>query len=258
MNEDEKRIHEYFRFFRDLGNEFKKVNQSERVRFKNTCAPTMAVPGSYTSEDGKKLRELGYPNAYFFRFKRLLDHSDEVFAKPRMFTCSGGDSNSGLGVRGDLHICHRTFFLNDEQYLESVMRGKKTLENWDISLMEQGRIDFVRSRYIVGTRDTHQVLRWNYILRNYHDFTRLRCGFVVAMLKELAKCSQVHPRYLWDDKLCHLFATFINSAHSCPAENLLITSCLHFTPVSVIRMFANGAFQEILKGVYDANVSTRK
>jgi len=265
MNEDEKKIHEYYRFFKDLENDFKRVNQSARVRFKNTCAPTMAVPGSYTSEDGKqlglffkKLRELGYPNNYFFRFKRILDHHEELFTKPCMFTCSGGDSNSGLGVKGDFHICHRTFFLNDERYLKSVMEKRDVLENWDISLMEQDKLDFICSRYVVDVKDAHQMARWNYVMRSYHDFTQLRCGYVVAMLKELAMCSQVHPRYLRDNKLRYLFAIFINSAHSCPAENLLNTSCLHFVPVSMIRLFANGAFQEILKGFANDNIPTRK
>jgi len=36
MNEDEEKIHEYYRFFKDLEDDFKRVNQSERVRFKNT------------------------------------------------------------------------------------------------------------------------------------------------------------------------------------------------------------------------------
>ncbi|RKY33167.1 MAG: hypothetical protein DRP74_00510 [Candidatus Omnitrophota bacterium] len=261
LNKDKNKIKQYFEYFKDMQARFKAINKQRQVSFRNTCSPTLVVPGKYTSEDGKQLatffknlREMKYPNTYCFRFKKVFDHWDRLNVNPAMFTCSGGDSNSGVGIDDDLHICHRTFYLNCDEYLNSILT-QKDIDNWDVSLFEGKKIDFIRNRYIVNVDDPHNTLRWKYILRNYHDFTKLKNSYVVAMLKELALCGQADKVYLTNNDLCILFSLFINTACSCPTENLLNTGCIHFTPVSMIRLFANGAFQEILK---DVNISARK
>jgi len=261
LNEDKSKIKQYFEYFKNMQIQFKTINKQKQVSFRNTYSPTLVVPGKYTSEDGKQLaiffknlREMKYPNTYYFRFKKVFDHWNRLNVNPAMFTCSGGDSNSGVGIDNDLHICHRTFYLNCDEYLNSILT-QKDIDNWDVSLFEDKKIDFIRNRYIVNINDPHNTLRWKYILKNYHDFTKLKNSYVVVMLKELALCGQADKRYLINDDLCVLFSLFINTACSCPTENLLNTGCIHFTPVSMIRLFANGAFQEILK---DVNISTRK
>jgi len=96
-----------------------------------------------------------------------------------------------------------------------------------------------------------------YILRNYHDFTRLKNSYIITMLKELALAEQANKKYFENDEFCLMFAIFINSALACHAENLLNTGVVHFNPVSIIRLFANGAFSEVLKDYYE-NFSERK
>jgi len=253
FDEDHSKIKQYFDFFNIVESNFKKLNESELLSFNNSCSPTMCVPGKYTSEDGrefalflKNLRELGYKSTYSYRLDRLFNYEDELFTKPSMFTCSGGRSNAGLGIKNDLHICHRSFFLNHDEYLKSILKQDK-MKNWDVSLFEQGKIGLINDRFIVDATDKNERIRWQYVLRNYHDFTRLRNSYVIAMLKELALCGQADKRYLKDDNLCMVFAIFMNSANSCPVEALINTGCVHFTPVSMLRLWGNGAFQELLK-----------
>lgn len=252
LNSEPKKVGEYFNYFNQIEKDFKDTNQNNRVNFVNSCSPTLCVPGRYTSEDGgelakffKLLRKGKHPNTYLTRFQRILRYRDEITTKPSMFTCSGGDSNLGIGMKNDLHLCHRTFFLNYPEYIESIL-SQKTTENWDVSLFEEGKIKLINEKFIVNTDDEVEKARFYYILRNYHDFWRLKISYIVAMLKELALAGQASKCYL-NDELAVIFGLFVNICLSCPMENILNTGCIHFAPVSLIRLFGNGAFEEILE-----------
>lgn len=262
LNSHPGRIKEYFDYFDTIERTFSKLNKNEKVKFINSCAPTLCVPGKYTSENGKelarffkKLREMKYPNIYSFRLDRLFKYQNELSSKPSMFTCSGGDSNLGAGIKGDIHICHRSFFFNHPEYIESIL-SQEDIDNWDVSLFQRDRIDLVKDRFIVDTSDEKEKARFFYVMRNYHDFWRLRISYVVAILKELVLAGQASKCYL-DEKLATLFAIFVNTGLSCPSENILNTGCVHFTPVSLLRLFGNGAFEELLRQRED-ELSRRK
>ena len=67
------------------------------------------------------------------------------------------------------------------------------------------------------------------------------------MLMELAIAGQVDSIYLENEELAIMLCLFVSTGLSCPMENLLNTGSIHMQPVSLIRLFANGAFQEIVK-----------
>jgi len=252
LNSEPNKVKEYFDYFGQIEKDFQKTNKNSRVNFVNSCSPTLCVPGRYTSENGKELarffrnlRKGKYPNTYLTRFQRILKYQNELATKPAMFTCSGGDSNLGIGIKNDLHLCHRTFFLNYPEYIESIL-SQKIVDNWDVSLFEEGKIKLINEKFIVNTNDEVEKIRFYYVLRNYHDFWRLKISYIMAMLKELALAGQVSKYYL-NDELAVIFGLFVNICLSCPMENILNTGCIHFAPVSLIRLFGNGAFEEILE-----------
>lgn len=74
-------------------------------------------------------------------------------------------------------------------------------------------------------------------------------GYVNAMVMELALAGQADHRYLDSDELRTLFALFVNTGLGCPIENILNTGSIHFTLLSMLRMFGNGAFQELLHDI---------
>jgi len=245
------KIHEYFRFFRDLTDRLVRANKLKNVRISNTSAPTLTVPGKYTSEDGKTLAqffnllaEFGYPNTYVFRFLRLMDFYDELF-RFRMFTCSGGDSNVGYDG-AYVHICHRTFYLNRDEYVQSILSMDK-YKNWDVSHLESGNLSEIRKYYIVDPSDEFEMTRFQYVLRGYHDFPRMKIASTYALIKELAYAGQVAEYYKWDDDLATLLALFLNTGFSCPMENLLNTGSLHMIPISLVRLMGNGAFLTVVR-----------
>lgn len=251
LNSEPSKIKEYFDYFGKIEKDFKETNKNKKVRFVNSCAPSLCVPGKYTSGDGKELailfknlRKMKYPNTYLFRLDRLFNYQNELSTKPSMFTCSGGDSNLGLGIKNDVHLCHRSFFFNHPEYIESIL-SQKDMDNWDVSLFKEDRINLINDRFIIDADNEEEKARFFYVMRNYHDFWRLRISYVVAMLKELVLAGQTSRCYE-DQKLATLFAIFINTGLSCPMENILNTGCIYFAPISLLRLFGNGAFEELL------------
>jgi len=254
LNKNSQLTKQYFKYFYQIGKEFKKINKKKEVSFENSFPPTLCLPGKYTSDDGrelaiffKNLAKIDYLSSHHIRIKEILDFINNSFVKISSPTCSGGKSTIGLGIKDDLHACHRSFFLNHKEYSESISQDKK-IENWDVSSFEKGNIGLLVDKFIVNINDEKEVIRWQYVMRNYHDFNRLRINYVIAIVKELALCGQASNQYLVDNKLCMAFAIFISSVlASCPLESLLNVGSLYFPPLSVIRLFSNGAFSELLK-----------
>jgi len=237
---------EYFQYFDGLLETFKKENKNRNVSLNNSYYPTLVMPGKYTTEDGKKftqyLREFHKRKrltAYTGRLNRLFKYNSEL-PKRHTFSCSGGDNN--LGVGQNVHICHRTFYYNNDDYIESIL--DTDIENWDVSLFQRGTIEQIRENYIPHINDLH---RFKYVMRGYHDFWPFHLSYVNAMMTELALVGQAD--HIRSEKHMELYALFINSCLSCPMENLLNTGSIHLQVNSLLRMFGNGAFKEILKSL---------
>jgi organic radical activating enzyme len=274
FNENTVKLKEYFYFFEDIFQRFKKENINKKNNLFLDSTHFLALPGKYTSADGKtlkiffeNLRNLAKKNnkkrywkhaglslnKYTLRLNQLFKNQTKLFSMSPSFTCSAGNTAWGIGIKNDLQICLATFFLQDEKYIESVL-SQKNIDNWHISAFKKKTIEMAKNKYTVKIKDENNCTRLAYIMRNYHDFTRFKNSYIIAMIKELALAGQADKEFLEDDDLCFIFALFINSALSCPSENLLNTGVIHFAPVSMIRLFGNGAFLEVLKD-YNENLS---
>lgn len=245
--DDPKRFDEYIAYFDRLNRDIKRRNKQRNVTLRESQNPTLVIPGKYTSEDGKAFAEYlkgfakrGKHSTYTPRLERLFLYPEEAH-KRRTFSCSGGDSNLGIGEA--IHICHRTFYYDKDEYIESILATD--IENWDVSLFKRGTIEHIQKNYIV--KEETELTRFKYVMRGYHDFWKLQLEYTKAMMIELARAGQVDPLYLENRKLLDLFALFVNVGMSCPMENLLNSGSVHLHPVSMLRIFGNGAFQEIVK-----------
>jgi sulfatase maturation enzyme AslB (radical SAM superfamily)/glycosyltransferase involved in cell wall biosynthesis len=246
------KINEFFSYFEKLNKKFREINKNPNINLdEESYSPTLAVPGKYTSEDGKKFaiflkkfHQKNHHTTYTWRLLRIVEFQNELSSRRSMFTCSGGDSQIGVGER--YHICHRTFYLNNERYVKSVLEQSK-IENWDVSLFKKGSIDLLKKWYIPKIGDKKEEIRFRYVMRNYHDFWRFQMAYVKAMMTELALVGQAENRFLKDDNYLTLFALFVNTGFSCPVEAILNTGCIHLTPISILRILGNGAFQEIFE-----------
>jgi hypothetical protein len=266
FNDDFSTFDKYFSFFDDvveLG--VSKQIPEEICSIAVPSSGTLMVPGKYTSEDGKEfatyMRNLnefdfyiiqkqpykhyrGNVSEYVGRLRRILQFSGEIFSKPEMFTCSGGDSNFAIDRTGNIHICHRSFYLNEDKYAEAV--AKTDIDNWDVSVFMKERNKALQKTYIVDPKDNEAKARLHYSMRGFHDFTRFRVNNITAMLLELIDCNQASKVYK-DPELARTLAMFVASGFGCSIENIINTGNVHLTPLSILRLLANGAFEEILK-----------
>lgn len=265
LNGDLDRIVEWFMIFEDIFDKYIEIVPEEirpKLSLDLGATPTLVLPGEYTSEDGKEfarfvknlytierenvLKWTKQLNNYEGRLSRVVRYAREIPTKTSMFTCSGGDSNFGIDILKNIHVCHRSFFMMNEEYVKAVKENLNS-ENWDTHIILSGRDYILRDKFTANITDLHDTLRFGYIMRNYHDFLRFRTNQVAHLVKELAMAGQASFDYAVNDDLCRIFALFINCAFSCPAENIVQTGVSYFTPVSIIRMLGNGAFETTLK-----------
>lgn len=242
------KIDEYEQYFKEMGDSVQAANKNVDLA-RGSSIPTISVPGKYTSDDGRTFARYvrlvyskGFSTAYLPRLRRIADFASDLHGKRSMFSCSGGDSNCGLSE--NQHLCHRSFYFDNPEYIESLAEFDS--DNWDISNLKNGSLKLLIDSYIVKPSDKLNMTRYNYVMRGYHDFWAFQLASTVSMAKALALAGQCERRFLEDDHYVALFATFMNVAMSCPMENILNTGSPHVTPVSEIRMFGNGAFGETL------------
>jgi len=259
MSNDRELMHEFFKFFDELSDKFIKANNNKSVKLIPASANiTLVVPGKYTQNDGlnysrfcENLQEYsinnnlihysGNLNTYFHRLKRVIDFGKELFSKPAMFSCSGGDSQIAIGKKNDIHICHRSLFMNEPKYLE----GLNDIKSHDKSQ----KINIVRDNFIVDMNNEKDVNQFLYTTAGYHNFNNFRLSYTFAMIKEMADSGLIAKKYINNDELCKLLSIFINTAFSCPVNNILDTGSIHFHEAGLIKMFGNGAFEVLVKGM---------
>lgn len=256
------KVREFQKFFKEISDYVKEKNKNKNLIFEGCGAITLVVPGKYTSNDGKIFAQFlniwhnfGL-SSYTSRLLRIINFMDEMYKK-RMFTCSGGDGN--FGVSENIHLCHRTFYMDEPEYVESILMGESSIgetENWDVSLYNRGIIDWINEKFIISPDDKDDIIRFLYVLRGHHDFWKFQIGYIRAALTELVLCDQADKRLIEDEGIFELFALFMLGCMDCPMENLLNTGSINTIPISLIRLWGNGAFIEVLKTV--ENISRRK
>jgi sulfatase maturation enzyme AslB (radical SAM superfamily) len=246
---------EWFDYFDELFDYFLNTVITNKHNFvmRLAATPTLVVPGEYTKKDGKIYRDFCVElfnlskkgvskyqkaslNNYTYRLSRIIRYQSELGTKPNMFTCSAGDSQLGINVDGSFGMCHRTFYTVEDKYLELC----KDFADFDYAVES-----YIGNKYTAKIVDQEQSDRLYYIQRNYHDFLDLKLGYSDAIIRELVKAHQIDEDFE-DPGLRLLLALFINTAMSCPGDNLSSVGVSYFPSSSLFRIWGNGAFQVLL------------
>lgn len=260
---NKKFLYDYYDFFENLIGKMHEANKNKNLKIQFGSGFTIAVPGRYTTHHGKlftKVLEMLYEiedelninknykyvsqriNTYEHRLQRVLDFDRDLSSKVSMFTCSGGDSNYSLDNIGDLHICHRSLYLNNDKYVDEVI-NKLNVTPWDISSFDKPSTDVIKNKWIVNSYDDLNVSRFNYITSSYHNNIKLKLLYSHGMIMELAECGQINKELSTNEELRLLFSLFLNVALSCPLENIITTGIVHYNSTSLFKIFGNGAFE---------------
>jgi len=248
-------LDESYNFFSKMQDDLDRINTNKNVKYLINCWGNMELPGNYTKEDGLLVAELFkevyqrkriyIPKSQKFvkkkwktlpldsfksMMERALFYSDYLYSKQCMFTCSAGDSQFGISVDG-YHPCHRTFTF--------ILEQMRKYEGCDVN--------FIRSKITVP-KETFDVdfPRVSYLVGGFHNFLKMRHNATISSIFEAARVGEILPKYKHYENAYYL-ALMNTAAYSCHIDNFIQTSSIGISPLSLIRLFGNGALDYLMK-----------
>jgi hypothetical protein len=266
VGQDVSLIEEFLHFFNDLFGEIDQIIAGTTICHGKVHAPYLALPGQYTQQHGIYWADINrrlfyyqnehrtngmFPNltkeftAYQPRFQRILDYGREYYTKPEMFSCSAGDTQFGLDHSGYLHACHRTFYLNDDDYVESIRR-ESTNGNWDLEHYKNARLGDIRTNMMAKADNEDDCRKFVYNTAAHHYFIQGKLGTIAGLTIALAKAGQINEIYE-DEVVARLFAEFVATAFNCSVEYNLTLGNANLVPIGLIRLCCNGMFEDIVR-----------
>lgn len=269
--EDKERLIEFFEFFNSISKDLITANSKHKVIANGYQHPsyTVEVPGTYTSEDGRdfhkfynmyndvlklqmKKRKFKYLNriisdVYYNRYSRSLyyDYGFDSFSNSFQTTCSAGKSCMAIDDEPDVHLCHRTLFLNKKEYVDNVLE-QDNISSTTKYAFSSPLVGNLVDNFVINASDDMKLIASSYVSSWYHYNSHFRRSSVFSMIKSLLKCGQVSKAYE-NDILCVLACNFLECSATCPVEDILNTGSIHLYPISLFRFFFNGVFEEIVK-----------
>jgi sulfatase maturation enzyme AslB (radical SAM superfamily) len=253
----------YYDFFEDCLKKWIESIGNKKITISQFVNPTLVVPDNYTQDDGisflkmiklqfeigneERYKHIFYPSCFYFnRWVDKLPYYKEYFTKPRMFSCSSGDSCFGFGdLPNTLYGCHRSYYTNYPEYENEVKKWNKNKK--EIDNIEAGRNEIIVKTGIADINNKKQFLKMLYVNRGFQDFIIHRTTIRMAAIHELACCNQISPIYK-NKKFSYLFSTFLEGC-SCQLDNVYEGSTMEASVLSTIRMFGNGAFEFYVKKI---------
>lgn len=256
---DKKYVYEYCDIFEYVIGELNKyVNPT--FEFNNDCNPTLVYPGRYTVEDGKNYlkyimnfdevyKEKKYKNAFFtipykYALEETIHFLNSMFVCKSNSSCSAGNSQVGLADKNDYTICHRYFYMNDNNVYDSIF-NESIKDNKCYSGNEYNRHE-ISKRYLFS--DEYNAARVLYVTKLYNDYQRHKLNAYNALIKEMSDCGQIDKIFSKDTGLALLLSIFFIK-RSCPAENIITTGSIYLSSTSFFKLFGNGAFEYLCKSI---------
>lgn len=245
---------QYFSFFNDISEEFQKIQSHiNKITISN---PIPAFPGFYTTQDGidynnfymhkEDLAEL-FPNlpgmgkAWGNHLSRIQRFRNEYYNKYRMFTCSGGDDNFSIGEHGQIHRCHRTFFMDNANF-HKYAPGIGCMEGHDF----RDGYELVKKTIIQpeDLSNDKRVLKSLLDTRALHDFNKNTLSMVTALAVELAYANQISKCFR--NPNVALWLGIIVNTVACPLDNIIVCGASGLNSGGMLRLFGNGVAQRLI------------
>ena len=241
----------------------KVAAQIPNVRFGFRSFPTLALPGSYTTEDGKYFHDYyllaekmiaeefpdwAFNDTYFSRFAELMNSHFLLnrFDANKNFHCSAGTHSLSIDPDGTIHGCHVSFWYNYEDYLEKNLN----LDDW---CSKDRIIEYDSGKYwenikpsMSMLRDDYNQARMLYVLKSYAFNLDNHLNTTFGTIKMLAIANQISEAYK-EDSWAKLFSYFLVLKSGCWANNMIVNSALAVPSLSIYRMYGNGLFERLVE-----------
>ena len=252
MANDDEAFYGYYHFFDQFGRD-KEFYDNNFRSMPGSGVPTMILPGSYTSKDAliwnkyiekciEKSKESN-PYKYIDNTKlipylgsllRAISDSDTKREQNHGYICGVSGFGLSLSTGGKFHICHRSYFFEDENYHEY---SKTVLDEYAVA-RESRYID----RFINNINDREGLLRQLYVSYGFRDFFQAKFSYVMTTLYHLARYGQADPEYLTNEDYRKLSALFIVN-NNCIIESYLMSGSFYTVPQETIKFWAGGSLR---------------
>lgn len=252
-------IIEYFKFFED--NFIDKVNRLNTDKFikMRAALPNLASPASYTQSDGimfaeierllsevEKQNEVEHIFKYykilrlFYRGNTKIPNSNYVF---RGGFCGSGRGMIGLLPFGKACGCHRDF----TDFLESYRKASK----YDLQekvIRQDGLKDTAINSKVLVYNSVEDMLKHRDRMNNFYDKpSTVMITSIMATIKMLALVGQIDKKYIDDDMSRKAAYQIMNTRTNCIDDSISITGTCSGIPISLFRLFLNGAIDYLFE-----------
>lgn len=272
--DSEKILYEYCQNFLNLGKKFD--NWPKNFKFQYHTLPSLALPGDYTTEDGKNFykyhsnlnkvlnkinkeeREANtgfyYPSEdiYYIRLVNMLKNVDHLrFSSARhLFNCAAGRSMAAVDPDGTFHGCHGSFWYNYTDYID-------TIDENNAEWKEGKRIlDYNSKKFADNTkditaqfRDDLNQSRLKYILELHASEFEHKMNVAYMTIRMLAISGQVSEVYK-KENWAKIFAHWISLNNNCWLNNKYSNGTFFAHDLSVYRMYGNGLLESYIRRLY--------
>jgi sulfatase maturation enzyme AslB (radical SAM superfamily) len=228
--------------------------------------PTLGLPGSYTSEDGKVfakflefedevLKDIGgnlinIVSMYEGRIYKIFDHLNTLYFRRTndSLQCSAGVAMQGMDMDGTKHGCHGSYWYNYDEYEENIYNLEDWSEGRRIMGIDKSSIKNHIEQTTANYRDDYNIARVTYLLRSQAVHVSHKISVGQATLFALAKAGQVSKVYL-EEGWSKLLSSYIYMTSNCFSSSSIETGNVDTVPLSIYRIYGNGAFEYLLKRI---------
>lgn len=248
--QSKEKVIEYFSFFENFMDVFKKYNKKKNLIF-NLPIPNTACPSPHTKQDGLNFANYCRLCREIEKEKVMRYYRSITSFKPRynykQSSCSGycGNGYKSLGLLPNRKIscCHNGFVDLISDYKKRVMEDSTHMENVVIEkeLFKGKRntliFDFDSKDFTIHQEKVGELQR--------NKFENAKIANMTTLIRLLAMHKQIDEKYA-DSTEAYNGARFLCSATSyCVRDNLGVTGSLYLYPVGLIKLLLNGAREYI-------------
>lgn len=256
----------FYAFFNEVSTMIFNANSKNKVDHGYNSNPSIVCPDEYTTNHGimfKQLNEKIYklknenkfrfitPELdYYHSFKKIMFSQKEFFTKHSMFLCSAGDSQ--FGVSDYLSPCHDNFYNNFDFIKDAYISDDDRLgSSRDLINMNTGRLELSK-KYTekISTLTPTKFNKYQYKLRAFQDFAKLKITYAVGIITEMVHTGQVSSCYKNKD-MATLLAMFSLARHLCLTIQIKNTGNIHLIDSNYFKLFGNGLVESFLKRFYN-------
>lgn len=257
----EESIISYYKYFEEIHDLFKKNNDSLNMLFQRPTLPNIAVPGEYTSQDGKdfaafvrrckNVEKRNQEEKLFHYYDKLIWFEEHVYFTRKMMEsgeieqcfCGACKGQACIDSNGKLHLCHRGFLDSNDNYIE------ESCKKQDISVFQQTNKEYTLSKKLTSF-DFDKCINDEEYVKHLNDVRKsdgLRIASALSIIYEMALCGQVSEIFLESKKMRMVGALFMLRAENCLQDAAMVTGSYYLKNPSLIKLYLNGVIDDIYK-----------